>query len=356
MKNKSILIFILSLSFLFSACAIEFKGSGETAASTGGVFQTINNGRSWKNTSLVANVSGQAKSFSSFDMTFLIIDPTDPRALYYGTVENGVFYSYDSGSSWRFMTALGKATVSNFAVDPKNHCTLYASLGCKLMKSVDCGRVWTQVYVDNDRNVVIRSIAIDHYNSNIIYMAISRGDLVKSSDGGGSWQSIQRFGSDLKTVKINPKDSREIYVLTSKKGLHVSRDGGAVWSELKESLKEHEINNSKMVDLFINAGDENLMFLVNYYKLLKSSDNGKTWQGMKLITPDKKSQINSFTINAKNSKEMYYLSNNVLYYSNDGGENWTTFKLPTSRLGKKIIINPKNPASIYLGVKLPPKN
>ncbi|GAF89261.1 unnamed protein product, partial [marine sediment metagenome] len=43
--------------------------------------------------------------------------------------------------------------------------------------------------------------------------------------------------------------------------------------------------------------------------------------------------------------------NTTFYRSLDSGENWTTKKLPTTRAGWKLLIDPDNPDIIYMGVR-----
>jgi len=60
-------------------------------------------------------------------------------------------------------------------------------------------------------------------------------------------------------------------------------------------------------------------------------------------------------VNPQNTQEIYYVTNTTFYRSLDGGENWKTIKMPTSAIGWKLLIDPKEPNIIYLGIKLPPK-
>ena len=47
-----------------------------------------------------------------------------------------------------------------------------------IKKTTDCGRTWDTVFIDNDP-IEITAIAVDHYNTNIIYAATSVGIIHK---------------------------------------------------------------------------------------------------------------------------------------------------------------------------------
>ena len=93
------------------------------------------------------------------------------------------------------------------------------------------------------------------------------------------------------------------------------------------------------------------IFLATAYGLLKSGDKGVTWEQIQVIPPEKKATINALAVNPENSQEIYYVTNTTFYRSVDGGENWSSRKLPTSRAGWKLLIDPKNPSIIYMGVR-----
>jgi hypothetical protein len=56
-------------------------------------------------------------------------------------------------------------------------------------------------------------------------------------------------------------------------------------------------------------------------------------------------------ISPKNVEEIYYATNTTFYRTSDGGKNWTTRKLPTSRAGWRLIVDPEDTNVIYMGVR-----
>ncbi|QQS60015.1 hypothetical protein IPN41_02695 [Candidatus Falkowbacteria bacterium] len=348
---KKILIFVfLIVAVTLSGCTINFGSKKTTKGPDGGIFKSTTSGSTWAQKSLIATTSGKPGQFNESGSTVLAMDPSDTKALYYASSEGGVYYTYDSAESWREIPALKGTLVIAFAVDPSSKCVLYAATDNKLLKSSDCGRSWIQTYYDNDVKVKINVVAIDHYDSTIVYIGTSRGEIIQSLDSGKSWQTMNRFENDLKKILIGPADSRILFVATESAGLFRSLDKGVTWISLKENLKEFP-DSKKYRDLFVSTSQPGFVMMATKYGLIKSINNGDDWTALKLITPESEATINSVITHPQNPQEIYYITNTTFYGSTDGGENWATKKLPSSRPGQQLLSDPKSPTTVYLTFK-----
>lgn len=350
MKKISLIVSVLGLSVLLTACTINLGFGGGSKGPDGGVFKTVNKGESWQPKSLIPTTTGRAGTVNGFDAQSLAMDPTDTKAIYYGTVENGLFYSYDGGENWFAAGSLGRFTINAAAVDPKNKCVIYASIDNRVMKSADCSRTWQQAYYDNDLDVTVPTIAVDHYDSNNVYIGTSRGEVIGSSDAGKSWRTLGRLENKVQKIVISPADSRIIFAATERDGLFRSTDKGENWASLSEMLKEFP-DSERFRDLYVSRVQPGLVIMATNYGLIKTINNGDDWTAIKLITPEKDATINALLISEKNPKDIYYITNTTFYGSADGGDNWTTKKLPSSRAGWKLLGDPNDPNTMYLAVK-----
>jgi len=349
MKYKFFLIGALScVSLILSGCTINFGSS--SAGPDGGVYKTTTRGQNWQQKALIPTSSGKPIVINGLDATLMVMDPSDPKALYYGTVDNGLYYSYDAGDSWFPVKSLGPITVTAFAVDPASKCTLYAAIDNRVMKSTDCSRTWQQVYFDNELEVKIFSIAIDHYDSRLVYIGTSRGEIIGSSDYGQSWQTLKRFDSDVTKIAIAPEDSRIMFVATKGKGLFRSDDRGRTWTSLDAALKDFP-DSSRFRDLSFSKVNPGFMILATNYGLLKSINHGDDWTAIKLITPEKEATINAVVVSAADEKSIFYITDTTFYGTTDGGINWTTKKLPSSRAGVALVDDANTTGTMYLGVR-----
>jgi photosystem II stability/assembly factor-like uncharacterized protein len=364
--NKKLLILssVLVAVATLSGCSINFNTQKTTPYDLGGVFISANKGDSWRQMVLMPTITGTPENIGSVEVSDLVIDPSDPAAVYMPTLNDGLYYTYNITKGWNFAATLPRATINDVAVDAKDKCNIYAAVGNKLYKSVDCNRTWKEAYFDNNPNVQITAVAVDHYASNQVYIGTSRGDVIKSLDGGATWRTIQRLNDGVRRIAIHATDSRIVFVASVKNGLYRFNSNEAVnldqlseyqnkfdgtnWMDLNAELKEFNMGfNFKALEF----GSDNTMFLASDKVLLKSIDNGSSWAKIKLITPEKETAINAFAVNPKNSNEMYYVTNTTFYRSADGGNTWTTKQLTTARAGSALLIDPVNPDVIYLGVK-----
>lgn len=348
MKHKILILIILFLAITTSGCVSFKSGKKDTSSIDGGVFKTYNKGANWQQKILIPTVKGRPGNFASLNFYSMSMDPSDRKAIYFGSVNSGLLYTYDGGDNWRQANGLS-GTIRAVAVDPNSKCIIYTTIGNKVYKSNDCNRTWHQVYYDNVLNTTVDAVAIDHYNSSVIYIGVSRGDLIKSYDMGEGWQTIHRFNNKIEKIIIDPNESRTIYVVTNKKGVFRSFDSGDNWHDLNKILKELKIGLN-VKDLIFIKNEPGKIFLATPQGIVRSDDNAETWEKIKLIPPENKATVNAITINPKNTKEIYYVTNTTFNRSLDGGENWTPTKLPTSRFGRKLIIDPEEPNVIYMGV------
>jgi len=351
LKRKKILLFLAALAVLLlaSGCTVITSSSQSTVNNIGGIFASNDKGDTWKSKSLIATVSGSAKSFSGLDVYSLTMDPSDSKAVYFGSVGSGLFYTYNGAESWQLAAGLGNVSIRSIAIDSLNKCNIYLAVANKVMYSKDCNRSWSQVYVD-EPTVTVDAIAIDHYNSSTIYIGVSRGDLIKSEDKGEGWQTIYRAKDKIRKIAVDPNDSRVIYLATEKKGVFYTKDRGQNWSDLNKALNEKKLGLD-VRDIAMVKKEPGTVFLATTYGILKSKNGGETWDSIELIPPESKASINAMAVNLNNSQEIYYVTNTTFYRSVDGGASWKPLKLPTGRAGAKLLLDPQNANVVYLGVK-----
>lgn len=352
---KKIIVFIpaVALLALLAGCSLSFNtgsgsDSGSQQAADAGVFKSADKGSAWEQKALIAGV-GRQKSIANVDIISLAMDPQDNKAIYAGSDDNGLFFSYDAGASWQLAASLGKVSVTDVAVDPKNKCVVYAVVANKVFKSVDCSRSWSQVYFDNELDLEINDLAVNN-NGNDIFIGTSRGEVIKSSDSGASWRTLDRFNSAVKKIVINPANPKVIFIGTNAKGIFRSTDGGEKWFSLDDNLKSFD-NSQRFRDLTVIGGDKKTVFLATNYGLLKSVNDGDSWAKIELITPEKEAKINAIAVNPDNAAEIYYVTNTTFYRSLDGGQNWTSKKLPSSRAGWRILLDYQDANVVYLAAK-----
>jgi len=341
------LLFALILTTVFlSGCLIKLGNSQPSAVA--GVFKSFDKGNTWVERNVFLH-SGGVASIGSLNVINLTFDPQDDKAVYLASEADGLLYSYDGGDSWMKVNSFPNGKINSVVVDPYNKCVIYATFGNTILKTTDCSRTWSEIYVDTRADKAITALAIDAYDNLVVYAGNTAGDILKSTDGGDNWRVIHRVDDQISKILIYPSDTRIIYVATNARGIFKTTNGGATWSDMNEGLQKYS-GSFEFRNLIFNSGVSNSLILVAKYGLLKTVDGGLNWEPIQLITPPTSVDIFSIAINPENNNEIYYATASTFYKTVDGGLNWITKRLPTGAVATFMKVDPADPNVIYMGL------
>ena len=358
-----ILLPVIALST--SGCSLSLNSGGSSSNSNpdlGGIFLSVDSGSTFKSQSLTPSVSGKPGNIAGLNIRSVVIDPSDNTAVYLATYGQGLYYTYNVLTGWLEVPGLPKATIYGLAVNPKNKCDIYVTYANRLMRSVDCTRTWSQIYLDAKTDTIFKTLAVDFYNPSNIYLGTTNGDILKSIDGGYSWRALKRLNEPIINITLSPKDSRHVYVVTDSAKIYSffsntltnAKNSANIdanfavddWTDSNEVLGDLDIGNV-YEDLVVNSDGE--VYLATNQAIVRSPDQGVTWQKLSLLPAEKDAIIKTIAVNPKNNKEIYYATNLTFFKSSDGGVTWSNKKLPTSRSASDILIDYKNPNVLYVG-------
>lgn len=339
------IIFLSALALVLAGCSL----TAGPKANDGGIWKSADAGKTWIQAVAVPATGGKTASIANTDIRRIAFDPQDHNAIYLSTEKNGIVYSYDAGATWRGFKELNQGKVRAVAVDPKNKCVLYALLDNKLFKSSDCGRFWKNAYYHQNAETVLTDIKVDWYNSSVLYLSTSAGEILKSANAGDTWLSVKDVkGAVFADLVIDSRDSRIVYAASTAKGVYKTTDAGKTWTSLGEGLKlyagSHEYKN-----LIADEAAPNGLILISRFGMLRSGDGGATWEIVNLIPGPKDTAITAVAVNPQNSREIYYTTKTTLVKSSDGGKTWSSQKLPFTRTANRIAIDPSANNNVYLG-------
>jgi photosystem II stability/assembly factor-like uncharacterized protein len=210
-----------------------------------GVYKTTDGGKTWKKTLFVNNQTGCSD---------LVMEPGNPSVLYAGmwrvirtpySMESGgdgsgLYKSTDGGETWTSLASkkgLPKGTwgIVGVAVAPSNTDKIYAIIeNAKggLFVSNDGGENWTLTSSDNNirqRAWYYSKIFVDPQNENLVYCL--NVQMMRSRDGGRTFQSINTPHSDHHDLWIDPDNGKRM-IVADDGGAQISFDGGNDWSSL----------------------------------------------------------------------------------------------------------------------------
>ena len=168
--------------------------------------------------------------------------PGDSLKLYSATAR-GLQVSEDRGLSWQPLAIGGtEEEVFAFSVNPVNPNTLFAGRRDGLWKSKDGGLSWSPLPYPAS---VPLAVSISKGEPNVVYLATSRQGVHISNDGGYQWAAASnglpeaRAGGrpeEIRTLVVDPVDYNVVYAALARHGIYRTTDGGGSWHEFNQGL------------------------------------------------------------------------------------------------------------------------
>ncbi len=290
----------------------------------------------------------------------LTIDPAVPSTLYACSSAGDVFKSMDGAASWTLVGGVGGANL--LVIDPQKTSTLYAATRHGIVKSTDGGASW-QAANSGLTGFSVSQLALDPTTSATLYAATSSG-LFKSTDAGASWSSLNSGlpqDASIQSVYLDPIHPSIIYAVGSNDIIFKSADGGTSWAALNtvpdiiftvfaDSLVIDPVNSNTIYAGTLAAG---------YGNIAKSADGGQSWKVVS-IGLSSSTYMMSLTIDPTAPSTLYAsyadAGGSGLLKSTDGGQSWNIVTVISSSnvfFNSQIAIDPSAPSTIYAGYSNP---
>ena len=203
-------------------------------AETGGIYRLAPGGADWRE--LTAGLP-EAPSVCG-----LAIHPDHPEVIFAGT-QNGPYRSLNRGDTWERLDYPAVAPpVWTFLFRPGDPSVMYLGTAPgEIWRSADGGESWRRIHADMGRNEVAMSfptrviaLAADPNFPDEIYAALEVAGVIRSADGGDTWQEIT--GSlatsvdtlDLHGVQCAAAQPRTVFI-TTRQGPFIGPDRGSEW-------------------------------------------------------------------------------------------------------------------------------
>jgi photosystem II stability/assembly factor-like uncharacterized protein len=344
---KKLFLILLSLILVGAGC-IGIKGG--STGNDGGVFKSTTAGQEWAQAVVVPTSAGIG-TLATTDVLNMEMDPQDKSFIYLGTRQNGMLYSEDGGASWRQprASALKEGLIYRVEVSPTDACTAYVAKGPRLFSTDDCMRTFdSETYVDSRPGVSVVQVAADWYDEGIIWIGLSNGDVLRSQDGGRTWRTVFKASDEISKIILHNKDSRNVLISTFENGIYKTQNGGEDWDEIDGGLDDLK-GADNVYDMMQDKGSE-VVIAATKYGLLRSRDFGTTWKPINLVTSPGQVIIRAIGMDTDDADTLYYAVGGTFYSSRDSGETWSTKRLPSARSPRAMLVDPNNPAVVYVGV------
>lgn len=327
-------------------------------ATGGGVWKTLNGGRTWENIS-DGYFGGSVGSISVAESDKNVIYVGGGEKTVRGNVSSGygVWKSVDAGKTWKPSGLEKSRHISRIRIHPKNPDIVYAAVMGNLYKgtqergvykSTDGGKTWTKkLFANEDAGAV--DLTFDPNNPRILYASTwnirrtpyslsSGGDgsaLWKSTDEGETWTEISKMKGfpegtlGIIGVTVSPVNSERVWAIVEHKekgGLYRSEDGGESWSQVNDERKIRQ-RAWYYTRVYADTQDEDVVYVLNV-RYHKSENGGKSFETYNAPHGDH----HDLWIAPNDPTRMIIGDDGGAQVTYDGGETWSTYhNQPTSQ-------------------------
>ncbi|MDQ6703967.1 MAG: hypothetical protein M3Z96_13245 [Pseudomonadota bacterium] len=317
----------------------------------------------------------------------IAIHPFDPKIIFIGAAEGGVWKTVDGGGSWVPLTDRQcSLAMGAIAIDPINPNIVYAGTGeenfsgdsyygCGVLRSTDGGASWTQLGAStfvfpfgggaSISRIVVDPATAGSTTTTKIYVASSPygvpSGVYRSTDSGTTWSLVLDGGGVPATdLVVDPKTPANVYAAlafgsSSSSGVYKSTNGGASWSKLGGGLPAANvgrislaISRSAPATLYASFSDSSSGGLLGVFK---TTNGGATWTQLAATGASCASQCwydMYLAVDPTNANTVYFGGFSI-YKSTNGGASFANIGGPIHVDHHAFAFRPTNHNVIYAG-------
>lgn len=278
-----------------------------------------------------------------------ILDNKDPddRAFASGVVgDNGrIFRTDDKGSTWRavYVEPGSRTYVSALTQNPVNPNIVIAGTSAgTLVRSIDGGDTWNNI--GQEIKGKINRFAHDSVKTSFVYLLLQGGDIYHSYDAGLNW---------LNWEEVKEKEIKDLKDRASEASRAGKKEDAAYLKDQAAALQEKnktEKAPSGIVTIVADPSRTGVLYAGLNKGLYRSTDFGKYWKPINIIESAEKFPILSIAINPKDSNEISFVAGNAFYRSVNGGVTWAITPLDKTRNASFVAYDPFDPKVIFVGL------
>jgi photosystem II stability/assembly factor-like uncharacterized protein len=284
------------------------------------------------------------------------VDPQDPDTVYAGLREGGVRRTRDAGRSW-VDCALPEPGVYSLAVSPADGAVYAGTEPSRLFRSDDGGGSWRALdallelpsrpnwsFPPRPWTSHVRWIAASPHDAELLLVGIELGGLMRSSDGGASWQD-HRPGAqpDVHSLAWHPRAAGRAYEAGGG-GAAFSTDAGETWQPSDDGRDRH-YTWSVAVDpddpdcWYVSASTGPFAAHGGHdpqARIYRRRDS-EPWRALTGGLPEPLPSM-PYALLATDGRLFAGLADGQLWESRDRGESWTALRLEGDTLGRLVAL------------------
>jgi hypothetical protein len=289
-------------------------------------------------------------------------DPLRPEIVFCGTFGRGLWRSVDVGATWRQVgeRAFRSPQITSVAVSGMErageHGVIYAGTEpSAIYRSEDGGETWRELtellalpsaptwsFPPRPYTSHVRAIGLDPNAAGWVYVAIEAGALVRSLDGGRTWEDRRPGGPfDTHTLDLPSQLPGRIYAAAGDGFMHAgqgfaeSRDAGDTWERPGAGLEHHYLWG-----LAVDPGDAETVIVSAAHSPNEAHNptaaesaiyrraGASAWRRVADGLPAERGMLGSVLAANQAEPGVFYAANNHgLYRSADAGLSWNRLNI-----------------------------
>lgn len=352
---KRFLIALAALSMTAASCNI-FSGTFDVTSGSKGVFKSEDNAESFH----PSNRISKKADIGGVSANVLAFDPKNYDIIYLG-FSGGAYRSKDAGENWQLI--LTGMAIADMAVDPFNSDVIYAAgiaeNNGKIIRSVDGGGSWNEIYTEPTKSSPVTAMALAVTDPKLIIAGLGTGEIIRSSDQGKTWQAIDDFGD--RVVRIRQAGGN-FYAMLQRKGMAKSSNQGIGWSLVQPKDVRRPIADGRSqsiasrqdigayYDIALDQARPGTIYLGTDQGLIRSTNDGISWSGVTMPVTDSNLAVSAVSLVPGNTNGLLAAIGPVVFKTTNGGSTWENKRLTTDQTVRTILINPQSTNIVYLGM------
>jgi photosystem II stability/assembly factor-like uncharacterized protein len=253
--------------------------------------------------------SGPIASLDAPDVHSLLIDPSDPQRVLFGS-HLGTMESRDGGFTWEVGSLRG-ADAMMMSVSQNDAAALYVAGHDVFLMSRDRGETWARVE-HNLPGTDLHAFAQDPVNPQRLYAYVAGDRIYASTDGGATWAALPSQPSNQPLALAS--NGTTLFAATPT-GIETSSTTGDdfEWTQLASQP------NAGAMSLAISATNPELIYAGTPSGVAKSDDLGRTWES---LGPHNVPALALAVAPSDPDRVLFVTPLGDVYRSDDGGDTW----------------------------------
>ena len=282
------------------------------------------------------------------EVRVITIHPLQPDVVFAGT-QDGVYRSASRGNHWRRLNLpVAGSVVWSLLFRPHTPSVMYAGMApAQIFSTKDGGDTWEPLRLTLGPDIIptsfdtrVIAMAADRENPDELYAGLEVGGVVRSLNGGETWETINRGLAeggedrlDLHGIQVSVRQPHTVHIST-REGIFRSADKGDHWEAINltkfspMTYTRHLLLSAREREtLYVSVGGAACSTVGALYR---SADMGETWERVDHdVTP--RSTMMAVAINARRPSQIYCATREgQVFGSMDDGATWREYTLPKS--------------------------